>query len=77
MKTKFGPNAAQMVFPIAAAFLTIKEQTLSVQLKTKSARACDYLDKIPMDQYTMDYNTKVTTTTLITTQVQHGDIQYK
>ena len=34
VKTWFGLNAAEMVFPIARAFLTIQEETLLEQLKT-------------------------------------------
>ena len=49
MKTLFGLNGAEMVFPIANAFLTIQEETLLEQLKTKSASAYDYLEKIPME----------------------------
>ena len=33
VKTWFGPNAAEMAFPIATAFLTIQEETLLEQLK--------------------------------------------
>ena len=46
VKTQFGPNAAEMVFPIATAFSKIQEETLLEQLKTKSASAYDYLVKI-------------------------------
>ena len=42
VKTQFGLNAAEMVFPIAYAFSTIQEETLMEQLKTKSAGAYDY-----------------------------------
>ena len=66
-----------MVFLIANAFLTIQEETLLEQLKTKSASAYDYLGKIPngaVTQYTMNYNMEVTTTTVITTLIWHGDI---
>ena len=59
MKTWFGPNAAEMVFPIATAFSTIKEQTLLEKLKTKSASAYDHLNIIPMEQWC---NTQWTTT---------------
>ena len=51
VKTQFGLNPAEMVFPIATAFLTIQEETLLVQLKPKSTSAYDYLDKIPMTQW--------------------------
>ena len=51
VKTQFGLNAAEMVFPIANAFLTIQEKTLLEQRKTKSASAYDHLEKIPMEQW--------------------------
>ena len=44
MKTWYGLNAAEMVFPIANAFLTIQEEALLEQLKTKLASANDYLE---------------------------------
>ena len=42
VKAWFGPNAAEMVFPIANAFSTTQEETLLDQLKTKSASAYDF-----------------------------------
>ena len=51
VKTQFCPKAAEMVFPISAAFLTIQEDTLFLQLQTKSASAYEYLDRIPMEQW--------------------------
>ena len=58
VKTWFGRNAAEMVFPIANAFSTTQEETLLEQLKTKSASAHDYLEKIGATaQYTMDFTT--------------------
>ena len=33
------------------SFLTIQEESLLEQLRTKSASAYDYLDKIPMEQW--------------------------
>ena len=51
VKTKFGPKAAEMGFPIATAFSTIQEETSLSQLKTKSARAYEYLDRTPMEQW--------------------------
>ena len=75
LKTPFGLNAAEMVFPIANAFPMVQEETLLEQLKTKSAGVYDYLEKLPMEQW--DYNTEVTTTTLTTTLVWCGNISYK
>ena len=51
VRTWFGPNAAEMVFPIADAFLTIHEVTCLEQLKMRSASAYDYLEKFPMGQW--------------------------
>ena len=39
VKTWFGPKAAELVFPLGTAFLTIQEEMLSSQLQTKSASA--------------------------------------
>ena len=76
VKTWFGPNAAEMVFPIANDFLTIQEETLFKQLKTNSASAYPIWNNPngAMVQYTMDTNMEVTTTTAITTLVWCGDI---
>ena len=46
-------------------FLTIQEETLLEQLKTKPASAYDYLDKIPMDQW---HNMQWITTQMLPTQ---------
>ena len=48
-------------------FFAIQEETLLEQQKNKSASAYDYLEKSngAMAQYTMDYNTEITTTTVI------------
>ena len=42
VKTQFGQKAAEMVFPIVTAFSG---------LKTKSASAYEYSDRIPMEQW--------------------------
>ena len=71
VKTWFGLNAAEMVLPIATPFLTIQEETLLEQLKSKAASAYDYLEKITMEQWCnmqMDYNMEVSTTTVIPPQ---------
>ena len=59
VKAQFGPKAAEMVFPIATAFLTIQEETLLLQLQAKSASAYEYLDKIPSEKW---HNTQWITT---------------
>ena len=51
VKTQFGPKAAEMVFPIPTAFLTMQEETLLSRLQTKSASAYEYLGRIPMEQW--------------------------
>ena len=51
VETWFGLKAEEVLFPVATAFLTIQEETILVQLQTKSASAYENLDKIPMEQW--------------------------
>ena len=51
LKQQFGPVPADLVFPIATSFSTIREETLLLELQTGSRRAYEYLDKIPILQW--------------------------
>ena len=45
VKARFGPQVAEMVFPIAHAFLIIQEPMLLEQPKMKSASVYEYVEK--------------------------------
>ena len=51
MKTWSGQIAAELVYPIAKAFLTIQGKTLLELLKTNSASGFEYLEEIQMEQW--------------------------
>ena len=80
IRTRFGPKAAEMVFPITKAFSTVVEETYWMKLQEQSERAFEYLAKNPnysVVEYTMDYNKKVSYTTKINCLVGNSDIKYK
>ena len=51
VKTRFGPKAAEMVFPIAHEVSMIQEEMLLEQLEMKSASVYEYLEKLPMEHW--------------------------
>ena len=67
VKTWFGLNAAEMVFPIATTFVQSKKNHYWSSKKTNQLVHMTIWKNSngAMAQYTMDYNTEITTATVI------------